>query len=339
MIKSKLLWEFIEGVDVRIKNVTEFLNDICPELEYRVAKIHDPFGPAVVDDTMQLLVISQETIQGGMKINEIRKANDLPELHLLPLQLIDEPNPGPNEEKKISSSNTRIRMLGTVIHPIIPNTKIPRSPYIIGLTGGIASGKSGVAKHLTDLGAHVIYCDDIGHEVYKAGKPCFDALLVYFGKRIIADNGEVNRKILGEIVFSDKKELDKLNSIVWPHILEEVENIINNTDKKVVVVEAAVMLMAGWQNRCHEVWTTVVPRKEVISRLVNRNGLTEEQAVARVEAQPPSTFFVEHANVVFCPYWEVDYTRQQVLKAWELLQGRIAQLHEGKLQCDEGKRH
>ncbi|VEN57221.1 unnamed protein product [Callosobruchus maculatus] len=328
MIKSKLLWEFIEDVDVRMKNVKEFLSDICPELEYRFVTISDPFGPTVTDPTMELLVVSQETTSGGLKINEVRKEKNFPELHLVPIDLIDEPNPGPNEEKKVSSSNTRIRLLGTVMRPIKANPQIPKSPYIIGLTGGIATGKSGVAKHLTDLGAHVIYCDNIGHDVYRAGKPCYDALIGYFGKRIVGENGEVNRKILGEIVFSEKKELDKLNSIVWPHILDEVENIIKTTDKKIVVIEAAVLLKAGWEKKCHEVWTTVVPRKEVISRLVNRNGLTEEQAVARVEAQPPSTYFVEHANVVFCPYWEVEYTRQQVVKAWELLEKRIAQLNE-----------
>nr|CAI5861450.1 unnamed protein product [Callosobruchus analis] len=332
MIKSKLLWEFIEDVDVRMKNVKEFLSDICPELEYRFVAISDPFGPAVIDPTMDLLVVSQETTSGGLKINEVRKEKNLPELHLLPIDLIDEPNPGPTEEKKISSSNTRIRLLGTVMRPIKPNPQIPESPYIIGLTGGIATGKSGVAKHLSDLGAQVIYCDNIGHDVYKAGKPCYDDLIGYFGKRIVGQNREVDRKILGEIVFGDKKELDKLNSIVWPHILEEVENTIKNSDKKVVVIEAAVLLKAGWEKRCHEVWTTVVPRKEVISRLVNRNGLTEEQAVARVEAQPPSTYFVKHANVVFCPYWETEYTRQQVVKAWKLLGNRIAQLNEDTLQ-------
>ncbi|KAJ8942036.1 hypothetical protein NQ318_002790 [Aromia moschata] len=287
MLESKLLPELIEDMDVRINNV---------KLEYHFTPISDPFGPAIVDPTMELIVVSKETIRGGEKINE---------------------------QPKISSSTRRIRLLGTVLRPITPNDSIPKTPYVIGLTGGIASGKSGVAKWLSELDVEIINCDLIGHGIYKLGKPCHKALVDHFGSSVVADDGEIDRKVLGTIVFSDPEQLKKLNSLVWPAIIEEVQEIIRNTDKKVVVVEAAILLNASWHKSCHEVWTTLVPRKEAIKRLLTRNGLTEEEALKRINAQQPNSFYVKNANVVFCPLWEPEYTKDQVTKAWNLLQQRL----------------
>lgn len=323
MLLNKPLWEFIEDIDVRVKNVKDFLIDICPELEYNIVPISDPFGPAITDPTMELIVVSQETLKGGEKINSIRKEKSLPLLDILPIELVDEPNPNPIEETKISSSTTRIRLLGTVLQPIETNNNIPTLPYVIGLTGGIASGKSGVASHLEKLGAKIINCDLIGHNVYKKGKPCHQKIVEAFGGQVLSSDGEIDRKVLGGIVFKNKEDLNKLNSLVWPAIAQEVEDIIKNSSEKVIIIEAAVLLMANWQNICHEVWTTIVPREEAISRLMKRNGLTEEQANHRIDSQPSNKVYVKSSHVVFCTLWPVDYTKEQVVKAWNLLAQRM----------------
>lgn len=130
------------------------------------------------------------------------------------MNLIDEPFPGPKEEPKISSSTSRLRLLGTVINPIAKNDLIPKRPYVIGLTGGIASGKSGVAKWLSQLGAKIIDCDKIGHEVYRPGKPCYKELLKEFGEGIMAETGEIDRKTLGGIVFNDPVSSQNNNKII-----------------------------------------------------------------------------------------------------------------------------
>ncbi|KAJ8915136.1 hypothetical protein NQ315_000388 [Exocentrus adspersus] len=324
MIQSKILWELIEDIEVRVRNVTDFLKDVCPELECSVVPISDPFGPAIVDPTMEVIVVSKETVRGGEKINEIRVEKGLKPLDIVPVELIDEPNPHPNEEVKISSSTIRKRLLGTVIHPIQPKDGIPKHPYVIGLTGGIASGKSGVTRWLSELDVLIINCDIVGHESYKPGKPCYQLIVEHFGKAVLASDGEINRKALGEIVFKDPEQMQALNRLVWPAIAEEVDKLIRASDKNVVVVEAAVLLTAGWEKRCHEVWTTLVPREEAINRLITRNKLMEEQAKSRIDAQPPNTFYVKNSNVVLCPLWEPEYTREQVRRAWKLLQERIA---------------
>lgn len=183
----------------------------------------------------------------------MRTNKGLPPLEVLSVELIDEPFPNPNEESKVSSSTTRMRLLGTLLKPVVKKDNVPKTPYVVGLTGGIASGKSNVAKRLEQHGAKIVNCDKVAHDVYKRGKPCYNILVKEFGEKIVSEDGEVNRKVLGGIVFSDPKMLEKLNSIVWPCIADDVRSIIEEAKEEVVVVEAAVLLMAGWQNLCHEV--------------------------------------------------------------------------------------
>jgi phosphopantetheine adenylyltransferase/dephospho-CoA kinase len=323
MLPGKTLWELIENLDVRMENVKHFLSDICTELVYHIVPISDPFGPSIHDPTMEMIVVSEETLRGGEKINEIReKEKKLNKLDIIPVKLIDEPYPHPHEEMKISSSTARIRMLGTLLKPV-EEKAIPKKPYIIGLTGGVASGKSGVAKWLSQLGAEIVNCDLIAHDVYKRGKPCHSQIVEHFGESVLTAEGEIDRKVLGPIVFKNPEQMKKLNSLVWPAIAEEVVKIIGESRNRVLVVEAAVLLTAGWEKNCHEVWSTLVPREEAIKRLISRNGLTEEQAISRIDSQPGNKTYVDSANVVLCPLWEVEFTKKQVEKAWNLLQGRL----------------
>ncbi|XP_017772037.1 PREDICTED: bifunctional coenzyme A synthase-like [Nicrophorus vespilloides] len=322
MLTSKTLWELVEPIEERVEAVENFLKDICPELTINVTPIADPFGPTQSDPTMNLLVVSAETLKGGNKVNEVRAEKGLDTLEVLSIDLIDEPNPCANEETKISSSTGRMRLLGSLLRPLEPK-EIEQKPYIIGLTGGIGSGKSGVAKRLGELGAYVINCDVVAHDLYKPGRSCHKVLVNEFGSRILSKDGEINRQILGGIVFSDPEQMKKLNSLIWPAIADEVKNMISVSDKQVVVIEAAVLLNAGWQDFCHEVWTTLVPKDEAIARLKSRNKLTEDQAIARINAQAHNTYYVENSNVVLCSLWPVEYTRKQVDKAWDLLQTRL----------------
>ncbi|KAJ3644954.1 hypothetical protein Zmor_022650 [Zophobas morio] len=322
MLPGKVLWELIEDLNVRIHNVQNFLSDVCAELYYSVVPISDPFGPSITDPTMEMIAVSDETVKGGHKINEIREKNNLNKLDIFPVTLLEEPCHNPNEETKISSSTSRMRLLGTLLKPVLKKN-ISDRPYVIGLTGGVASGKSNVAKWLQQCGAQIISCDLIGHDVYKKGKPCHTQLVEHFGAQILSEDGEINRKVLGGIVFKNPDELNKLNSLVWPGIAAEVSAMIKQSDSKVIVMEAAVLLVAHWEKYCHEVWTTIIPREEAIKRLIARNNFSEEQAVARIESQLSNRKYVEAANVVFCTLWEVEFTKMQVKRAWELLQERL----------------
>ncbi|XP_050294400.1 bifunctional coenzyme A synthase-like isoform X2 [Anthonomus grandis grandis] len=322
MIQGKLLWELIQDVEVRVNNVRSFVTDIYPDLEYNICSLYDPFGPAIVDPSIEMIVVSEETVRGGEKINEIRTKKNLSPLEIVPIPFIDEPNPQPKEELKVSSSNYRLRLLGELVKPVEKKC-IPNKPYIIGLTGGIASGKSGIVSHLKNLNVEVIDCDKLGHKMYTIEGPCYKKVVEHFGSEIVSSDGQIDRKVLGGMVFNNPIEMKNLTDILWPAIADEIHQIIGNTSADVICVEAAILCQAGWDKLCHEVWVTFIPPLEAINRLKTRNNLTEEQAKSRLSSQITNKEYIKSANVVFCTLWEVEYTKIQVLKAWKLLQQRL----------------
>ncbi|KAF5290520.1 hypothetical protein FQA39_LY03624 [Lamprigera yunnana] len=324
MLYGKTLWELVEPLQNRLKGVENFIKDVCPELETNIVPIQDLYGPTQHDPTMELLILSAETTRGGQKINEVREIKGLPKLDIFQVDLIEEPHRNPVEETKISSSTNRIRLLGTLLKAPLTNIVIS-TPYVIGLTGGIASGKSNISLRLKELGAEVIDCDKVAHKLYEPNKRCFELVVEHFGRSIVSGDGRIDRKILGSIVFKSSEQLQKLNSLVWPAIIEDVNDCIQKSSAKVVVVDAAVLVQAGWDKYCHEVWTSIISKDIAVERLKSRNGLTEEQALERIASQLSNETYVNSANVVFCSQWEKEFTFSQVDKAWTLLQERLLQ--------------
>lgn len=166
------------------------------------------------------------------------------------------------------STKLRIGELGTRLSRQIPQSNIPQKPYVIGLTGTIGSGKSSLAKYFKTLGAEVIDCDQLAHEIHEPNTQCYAELVLHFGENILNQDRRINRTKLGEIVFQDKKKLNELNEIVWPFLGFEIQHRIEEVRKthQVVIIEAAVLLQAGWQNRVHEVWSVVIPPELVSFR-------------------------------------------------------------------------
>lgn len=183
------------------------------------------------------------------------------------IDLVELETNGEGKEKKISSSNQRLDLLGTRLKVPTPKPHLLNHPYIIGLIGGIASGKSVISQHFGRLGAFVINCDKLAHEIYEPGTKCYEKLVHQFGVHILSDDLRINRKKLGGIVFTDKQKLNELNQIVWPELLIEVERRIEKVriekSHDVVMIEAAVLLQAGWQHNMHEVWSLIVPSERV----------------------------------------------------------------------------
>lgn len=141
-------------------------------------------------------------------------------------------------------------------------------PYLIGLTGGLASGKSAILNDLSRLGAGVIDCDKLGHRVYEKDTPGYHKLVETFGSGILAADGAIDRKELGKLVFeaSDRSGLKKLTDIVWPEVRRMVEietRELHARGYKVVVVEAPLLIEANWAHSMNEVWVVFVPYEEV----------------------------------------------------------------------------
>lgn len=160
---------------------------------------------------------------------------------------------------------------------------------VIGLTGGIASGKSTAARKLGEFGAHVIDADKLGHRAYLKSTKAFDQVVDTFGADVVGDDGEIDRAALGAKVFGEGNRLEELTAIVWPAIRQMAEDEIRETKARepdrFIVLEAAVLIEAGWQDLVDEVWVTVVDREVAIERATARDGVAREAIEARIDAQ------------------------------------------------------
>ncbi|CAM9164093.1 unnamed protein product [Hapterophycus canaliculatus] len=165
-----------------------------------------------------------------------------------------------------------------------------RRPSVVGLVGGIASGKSTISKVLaTECGLEVIDADKLGHESYKPGTRCFGKLVDTFGAKIVAGDGTIDRRELGAAVFGNPSNMAKLQGIVWPEIRLLAEQRIEGLGEagaESVVLEAAVLLEAGWDELCDELWVVQVPPAVARERLMKRNAFDEQEADKRIASQP-----------------------------------------------------
>jgi dephospho-CoA kinase len=194
---------------------------------------------------------------------------------------------------------------------------------VIGLTGGIASGKSTAAEFLRRLGAVIIDADRTGHRSYEPGTPGFEKVVNAFGHDVVGKDGFIDRRILGGKVFGAPRELERLNAIVWPEIRRLVKDEIAQLRKSdrdaIIVLEAAVLLEAGWQDLCDEVWVVTTSTQVAVDRLVARNGLSEEAAMARISAQMSPRERAEHADVKIDNSGTEEQLKTRVERAWKAL--------------------
>ena len=198
----------------------------------------------------------------------------------------------------------------------------------IGLTGGIASGKSAVAEHLKSLGAVVIDADRLGHRVYEPGSPGFEKVVNAFGHDVVAADGTINRRVLGGKVFGDPAQMKRLTDISWPEIErlaeEEIAGYRERDPDMVVVLEAAVLIEAEWTGLVDEVWVVTTTIGRAVERLRKRNGMSEEAARARIDSQISTRERLEHADVRIRNTDTPEQLESRVLYHWRRLQGRRA---------------
>ena len=179
---------------------------------------------------------------------------------------------------------------------------VEKEPILIGLTGGIASGKSTVIQYIRYQGYPVIDADKLGHKVLEPGNPGYSKVVEKFGKGILNNDKTVNRLVLGRIVFADPSLLKVLNEISHPIIaemvLKEFESIISEDSGGIVFLEAALLIEANWYNKCHHIWVITLDAAEATRRLQKRDGLSESEARSRLESQLTAKERLAYADVV-----------------------------------------
>ena len=194
---------------------------------------------------------------------------------------------------------------------------------IIGLTGGIASGKSTVSGFLAELGAVVIDADKVGHEALKSDKDIRYAVEAAFGGEVLTSEGGIDRKKLGNIVFGDLNCLSRLNQIMHHRMYGMVEAKLDEYRKRgvdVVVLEAPLLIEANWTSLVDEVWVTVAAESTVLKRLKEKLGLSEQKSLARIRCQLPSEERVKHADAIVDTDCSLNELKAKVVELWQRLQ-------------------
>ena len=202
---------------------------------------------------------------------------------------------------------------------------------IVGITGGIACGKTTVSDLLAEKGAIPINADEIGHQLLKADSPVIGELTDAFGEEILEDSGDVSRKKLGAIVFNDKAARERLNSILHPLIIErsrgQARQLVTEDPECIVLLDAPLLIEAGAYDTVDLIVVVTASAETQLERTLERSiaqgrPLTETEVQARIDAQMPLTEKVKYANVVIENDGSVEELHQQVDALWEELRGR-----------------
>lgn len=191
--------------------------------------------------------------------------------------------------------------------------------FILGVTGNIATGKSTVVKMLAEKGAHHIDSDEVYHDLIAPGEPLLHRLVEEFGKNILAKDGSLNRKALGSIVFYNPKALQRLDEITHPAIIAESDRRALEIEEGVVILDAVKLIESGHADVCDQVWLVTAPMDTQVERLMRRNRIDDNEAWARVEAQPPLGPKLARADIVIRNDGTLADLQKQVDTAWSNL--------------------
>jgi len=199
-----------------------------------------------------------------------------------------------------------------------------RAPILrVGLTGGIAAGKSTVARFLSELGVFVLDADHLAHMATAPGGGAFDEVVAHFGDRILDGQGRIDRLRLADIVFEDAESRTALNALVHPKVRSEAERRIREYSTKALmplaVVDAALLFETGAFRDFDRLIVVHCRRETQIERLTERDGMTREQAEARIDAQAPTADKLAVANYAI----DTDDSLEQVRRATEDILGRL----------------
>ena len=189
--------------------------------------------------------------------------------------------------------------------------------YVIGLTGNIGTGKTVVRRMLEHLGAYTIDADALSHRAIAKGAPGYAPVVEHFGKWLLAPDGEINRSKLGGLVFRDATALADLESIVHPLVRKAVDVLAKRSTQPVIVIEAIKLLEGDLKKACDTIWVTYAPQVVQIERLTRKRSLTRQEALDRINAQPPQTGKIEAANVVIRNIGSYEDLWKQVSQAWK----------------------
>ena len=196
--------------------------------------------------------------------------------------------------------------------------------FVIGLTGGIGTGKSEVSRLLGELGAEVIEADKVAHEAYEPGTPGWWEVVEAFGEGVLDADGRIDRKRLGDIVFDDEQARERLNGIIHPIVRRLLEERIAKLERKgtqVAVIEVPLLVEAirqqsRWTRMLDEIWVVTAPEEQAVARVRARSSLDETAIRARIGSQATEKERIEFADAVIDNGGSLEGLRREVTNLW-----------------------
>lgn len=195
----------------------------------------------------------------------------------------------------------------------------------VGLTGSIATGKSTVSRMLAELGAVIIDADKIAFDAVLKGKPACCKIIDYFGECILQENGEIDRKALGEIIFNNPDKKQVLNGIVHPEVFCEMARQIDDAVKKpgaVIILDVPLLIESGMHKDMSDVILVYTPEDIQLERLMARDNIDRAAAMARIHSQMPVDEKKKYATIVIDNSLDVNETHVQAVKVFNMLKNR-----------------
>lgn len=196
------------------------------------------------------------------------------------------------------------------------NNAIYKNKYVVGITGSIATGKSTAAAILRELGQKVIDADLVAHDLMKKGEKNYQGILGHFGEKILDDGGEISRKTLSDLVFSDKDQLNILNKLTHANIFNKIELMIEESSEKVIFIEipllVELLIKGEMPLKLDEIWLIYLSRQDQINRLINRNSLTEEEAIKRIDSQLPVEVKKEYCDTIINNNSDLNHLKKEI---------------------------
>lgn len=193
-----------------------------------------------------------------------------------------------------------------------------KGQLVLGITGGSGSGKSQVCKLLASMGAQIIDADEIGHNI-TSREDVLREIEVNFGKEMISQDGTLDRKLLGQTVFASKDALEILNNITHKKIFDSIEQLVKDSDDEIVAIDAAVLKKTKLKDLCDFVIAVVAPRDERVKRIMQRDFLSEENAINRINSQPTDSEYAHGVDFVILNNGNVENLNRRVIEIFETI--------------------
>ena len=196
---------------------------------------------------------------------------------------------------------------------------------VIGLTGSSGSGKSTVSQMLQEQEFDVINCDSVARDVVRPGSPCLNAIFEAFGETVRGMDGTLNRRLLADIVFHDKKKLEKLNSIMYPQITADIKDLLRQyqaNGSEFAVLDAPTLFESGADSLCDCTVSVISNDPLRIKRIMERDNIEEAMAISRLRSQYPNEFYIQRSDYIIKNIGTLTQLKQQTQELISELRNR-----------------